>query len=397
MKQLETYLWIALLAIGSTSCEGFFGRKTDLSFIDAPQFQARDVAYVPIQPILDGFFEPTDVIAGYDELIYVVDAGTEEIISLDQSGREQGRFTLPGVEKIAQDRQMNILAIGTLDTTINEVGYTLSTIYRLNLNGPLGYNVSNAQIVEKIVHPFYFKTSFSSLDAEVRFTSIDVMGDNSFYATRIGPRSNENQVGGPDDGVVLFNEDDEYVSNVFISTDVGFFRGYFQDPMCITTYAKPRQSPSVSMSNNFFVAMADPEVPIKVQSIQFFETEFGSSYEVQILDFTDTAEANDFLYRPDRFERPVDMTLTGDGTNYLFVVDQAKDSVYQFTTRGFEGVNPPPGSSEKKNIIASFGGTGEGPTQFNNPTAVAYLDEILYVTDRDNGRLLRFKLTTDID
>ncbi len=397
MKQLSTYLLILAIALGTVSCEGFFGRKTDLSFIDAPQFQARDVAYVPIQPILDGFFEPSDVIAGYDELIYMVDAGTEEIIALDQSGREQGRYTLPGVVKIAQDRQMNILAIGTLDTTINEVDYTLSTIYRLNLNSPLGYNISNARIVEKIIHPFYFKTSFSSLDAEVRFTSLDVKGDNTYYATRIGPRENENQVGGPDDGVVLFNEDDEYVSNVFISTDVGFFRGYFRDPMCITTFAKPRQSPSVSMSSNFFVAMADPEVPIKVQSIQFFETEFGSSYEVQILDFTDTSEANDFLYRPDRFERPVDMTLTGDGTNYLFLVDQAKDSIFQFTTRGFEGVNPPPGSSEKKNIIASFGGTGEGPTQFNNPTAVAYLDEILYVTDRDNGRLLRFKLTTDID
>ncbi len=394
MKNLIVLLFSALLF---TSCEGFFGQKTDLTFIDAPVFQARDVAYVPIQPIIDGFFEPTDVVAGFDELIYVVDAGSEEIIAFDQSGREQGRYRLAGVRKIVQDRQMNILAIAEHDTTINDADYTLAAIYRLNLNSALGYGIKNAQIANKIVHPFYFKTSFSSIDEEVKFTSIDIMGDNSFYATRIGPRDNENQVGGTDDGIVLFNEDDTYVSNVFVSTNSGFFRGYFQTPLCITTLTKPRQSPSVSTSSNFFVAMADPGVSIKVQSIRFIETDFGSSYEVELLDFTDTSEANDFLYRSGRFENPVDMTLTGDGTNYLFVVDDAKDSVYQFTTRGWEGVNPPPGSSETKNIIASFGGTGQGAMQFDKPSAVAYLDRVLYVTDQGNGRLLRFKLTTDID
>jgi len=381
-----------------TGCEGFFGKKTDLEFIDAPQFQARDVAYVPVQPIIDGFLEPTDVIAGYDELIYVVDRGTEEIIGFDQSGREQGRLSVQGVTKIAQDRSLDILAIAEIDTVINSVSYTLSVIHRIDLSTATGvYGISNSKVVNTIVHPFYFKTSFSSLDAEVKFTSIDVMGDNSYYVTREGARDNENQVGGPDDGVILFNEDDEYVSNVFVSTEVGFFRNYFKTPTCITTIAKPRQSPTVSSSSNFYVAMADPTVPIKVQSIQFFESEFGSSYEVEVLDFTDTSEANDFLYRPNRFIDPVDMTLTGDGSNYLFVVDAAKDSVYQFTTRGWEGVNPPPGSSEEKNIIASFGGTGEGPTQFRDPSAVAYLSEILYVCDKGNGRLLRFKLTTDID
>ncbi len=395
MRGISFILIFASLLLNS--CEGFFGKKTDLSFIDAPVFQARDVAYVPIQPIIDGFFEPTDVIAGFDELIYVVDAGSQEIIAFDQSGREQGRYSLKGVTKIIQDRQMNILAIAEHDTTINEADYTLSAIYRLDLNSALGYNIKNAQIINKIVHPFYFKTSFSSIDAQVKFTSVDIMGNNTIYATRTGPRDNENQVGGPDDGIVLFNEKDEYVSNIFVSTNSGFFRGYFKTPLCITTLAKPRQSPSVSLSSNFFVALGDPTVSINVQSIRFTETEFGSSYEVEVLDFTDTSKADDFLYRSNRFENPVDLTMTGDGTNYLFVVDDAKDSIYQFTTRGWEGVNPPAGSSQTKNIIASFGGTGQGATQFNKPSAVAYLDRVLYVTDKGNGRLLRFKLTTDID
>src|SRR5690606_15135578 len=134
-----------------------------------------------------------------------------EIIAFDQSGREQGSFTLLGVTKIIQDRKLNILAIAEFDTVINEASYTLSAIFRLNLNTPAGYGIRNAEITQKIVHPFYFKTSFSALDAEVKFTSVDVMHDNTFYATRVGPRDNENQVGGPDDGIVLFDENDEYV------------------------------------------------------------------------------------------------------------------------------------------------------------------------------------------
>lgn len=394
---MNRILAFAIAIITLTSCEGFFGEKTDLSFIDAPEFQARDVAYVPIQPIIEGFSSPNDVITGYDELIYVVDAGTEEIIAFDQAGREQGRTNVQGVTKIVQDRQLNILAIGELDTIINGNPYTLSTIYRLNLDTEAGFGIQYAEIENKIINPFYFKSSFSTLDAEVKFTSIDVMADNDYYATRTGPRTNTSQVGGPDDGLVLFNYNDEYQSNVFVTTESGFFRDYFKDPMAITTYAKPRQSPSVDESRDFFIAMASEEVPLKVQSLQFIATEFGSSYEVELLGFSDTAEANDFLYRPGRFSNPVDMTLTGDGTNYLFVVDQGKDSIYQFTTKGYEGINPPPGSSETKNIIASFGGTGVSATQFNNPTAVAYHNDILYVTDRDNGRLLRFKLTTDFD
>lgn len=386
-----------MLCTGLVSCEGFFGEKTDLGFIEAPEFQNRAVAYVPIQPVMEGFAEPTDVIVGYDELLYVVDAGTEEVIAFDVAGRELGRTHVQGVTKVAQDRQMNILAIGTFDTVINDNPYTLPAIYRLSLNGALGYGIRYAQVIHKTVNPFYFKSSFSSNDAEVRFSSIDVMADNRYYVTRTGPRDNEVQVGGPDDGILLFDQKDKYVSTVFVTTDAGLSRGYFRTPLCITTMAKPPQSPSVSESQNFFVAMGDPDVPIKVQSVNFIETDFGSSYEVEFLDFSDTAEADDFLYRPGRFDTPADICVTGDGTNHVFVVDSEKDSLYQFTTRGLEGVNPPPGSTEKKNIIVSFGGRGQEALQFNHPSAVTYFDRIVYVADKGNGRILRFRITTDFD
>ena len=78
------------------------------------------------------------------------------------------------------------------------------------------------------------------------------------------------------------------------------------------------------------------------------------------------------------------------------MIDAEKDSLYQFTANGLEGVEPPPASGQTKFIKTSFGGTGIGAAQFNEPAAVAYNNRILYVADNGNSRLLRFKLTLDI-
>lgn len=394
--KLKLYIFLFGLTVLTSACEGFLGKKTDTDFIDPPVFQNRDVAYVPIQPSIEGFASPSDIIIGFDGLIYVVDEGTEEIISLDVSGRELGRINIPGVTKIAQDRRLDILAIGTFDTVINDQNYTLSTIYRLDLNGPTGFGIQFAQIERKLINPFYLKSSFSEADVPVEFTSVDILADNEYYVTRQGERSNVSQVGGPDDAVIFFDNDDNYVSTVFISTGTGLYRDWFRNPSCITTFIKPPQNFNIPDVQRFFVAMTDPIVPVKVQAFEFVQSEFGADYELRILG-SDTTKSDDFLYRLNRFEEPVDMTITGDGSSLLFVVDAAKDSVYQFTLSGLEGVEPPPGASSNRNVIVSFGGTGQGPTEFNRPSAVAYDDEILYVADQGNGRILRFRLTTDFD
>ena len=69
----------------------------------------------------------------------------------------------------------------------------------------------------------------------------------------------------------------------------------------------------------------------------------------------------------------------------------------KFTNEGYEGVNPPAFSKDRKQILSSFGGRGINLNQFNNPSGVAYYDKIVYVADAGNARVLRFKLTTDFD
>lgn len=376
------------------SCEGFLGKKTDLDFIETPEFQIRDISYVPIQPALDQFVRPVDITTGFDELMYVVDEATEEIISLDESGRELGRFKVQGVTSVAQDRRLNLLAIGTKTVTISDsVNFDVACIYRISLQGNVGYGIRHAKVVNEIVHPFYYKTTFSSTDPKVSFNVIGVLKDNSFYVTRTGVGGNN--FDGPDDAVLLFDNKDKFITPIAVSSNGSLYRDYFKQPFGLFTTTQPPQI-FAGGGNDFMFSSIAPDGVIKVQYIQYVETEFGATYNATVLPSNED-EAEGFLTYPYRFEEPKGITISGDGTNHIFVTDAKKDSLYLFSVNGYEGVKPPPGYSTNKYINVSFGGTGEGLTQFREPRGVAYKNQVVYVADAGNGRVLRFKLTSDFD
>jgi hypothetical protein len=111
----------------------------------------------------------------------------------------------------------------------------------------------------------------------------------------------------------------------------------------------------------------------------------------------DQSKASSFLYKPYRFSRPTDVYIAGDQTGYIFVVDGNKDSLFQFTSRGYEGVNPPANYGSTKQIYASFGGKGQGLFNFDEPSGVCYFKRMVFVADKNNNRICRFKLSTDLE
>lgn len=396
MKILKNLIVLFIGVSALTSCENYLGDETDLSFIEVPEQSYREVAYVPVQPILNQFVFPTDIIAGFDELVYVVDNGTQEIIALDESGKELGRKFIPGVKAVAQDRRLNLLAIGTFTDTLNGNSVDRSCIYRLNLSSTFGYGIQYAEITDSIIHPFYFKTTATSLDADVQFNRITVLSDNKYYVSRSGPRNSATQSGGPDDAILLFDQNDRFETPITVSDNRGAqFPTYFNSPFAISSLAKPPQV-SVDTRGDFLFTSLDPDGVLKVQQIQKFESVDGVAYTPKVDWSADRTQADNFINEPFKFQEPVGVEFAGDGTNFIFVVDRAKDSLYQFTANGLEGVQPPPASGETKYVRTSFGGRGIGPLQFNQPMAVAYQEPILYVADAGNGRVLRFVLTLNI-
>ena len=385
-------LAVLVLPVILSSCDGYFGKKNDPSFIDVPIENQRQVAYVPIQPVWDGFVSLSDVSVGFDELIYMVDEATSEIISYDQAGNELGRLEVPGVTQVEQDRSLDLLAIGTFDT----LGVSLSCIYRIELKNSGGYGLSNAVIENKIVHPFYFRVNVSlGSDELVTLNSIGVRSDNSYYVARSGPGGS--QIFGPDDAIILFDSEDNFQTSISVNVGGSVLRDYFQAPVAIASLSQPPQYSQIGISDDFVFCSLNEPTALKVQYINYTETDNG--LDVTLREFTttgDTSQADGFLYTPNRFAAPVDVAIATDD-NYAFIVDSEKDSVFQFTLTGLEGVPAPVGSTSNKNVKVSFGGSGNSLTQFDQPVAVAYFREILYVADRGNQRVLRFKLTTDFD
>lgn len=391
--KISTLLFVAILLAG---CKGFFGEKTDLSFIEIPDANTEIVSFIPIQPPLSGFLELTDVSAGFDELIYAVDAGREEVVAFDQAGRNLGSIKVKGARTVIQDRKLELLVCGTFDTLVNGTLYRLAALYRINQTNGGQLGVSSARIVNRIIHPFYFRTALVPNDTLVRFKKAAMLSDNSYYVVRTGPSNGSAQIGGPDDNVLKFSASDQFITPASVQTIAGLYQDYFKKPVNIVSRMQPPQSPVVSNSGDFIVAMADPNLSFRLQYIRFFTGADGSGYEVNT-DFlqTDPVKADGFAGQPGRLVSPEGLAFAGDGSNMIFVTDSQKDSVYQFLINGAEGVTPPPGATGTRNIRVSFGGTGTGPMQFRSPKAVAWLNRTLYVADSGNGRISRFKLSTD--
>ncbi len=397
MNRFSIYIVLIITSVFA-ACEKPLGDKTDLGFIDVPNYDEQPIAFVPILPEIKITGNPQDITVGYDELLYVADPSANKITCFDQSGRKLSERNIQGVKALAMDRSLDLLAVGTKDTLINGVNYTLDAIYRLQLTAGGGYGLASAAIVKIIMHPFYFKTTFTTSDTSVHINGISVMADNTYYITRSGPSNNTSQIGGPDDAILVFNQNDKFITTVNVTTEQGLISDYFKKPFAISTLAKAPQTTNVRTGGDFLFTSISNSTTIKAQYIRFESSDFGSSYSLNTsLAGQDTSRADGFIYTPNRFVNPRGITIAGDGSNYIFVSDAARDSVYLFTLNGLEGVQPPPGYSSKKNIKVSFGGRGSGPKQFRNPTALAYYGQTLYVCDAGNGRILRYKLSTEFD
>jgi hypothetical protein len=401
ISTLKAILSLSLL-MSFASCSNFFGEETKIDFIVPPDTSAVGVSYVPVLPNITGFGFPTQILAGNDQLLYVVDSAKQEIVSLNQAGVVLGRLRIPGVTALAQDRTLDLLALGkdSVNTgTPSEPRYTLlTTIYRIGLKNTT-YGLANAVVKKKITHPFYFTQNLgvNALPEAIRFTSIAVLPDNRYYVVRTGP-SKDLLTGTPDDGVLLFDAEDKFITTIDVAGDGGAsFSDFFKKPFAIATYPPVGNVISATETADFVVANIDAvqDIVLKVKVIQANAGEEGISYSVKPLPTSGVAGAAGYLYAANRFLSPKGLAIASDETKYIFVTD--RDSLYQFSPEGVEGVRLRASSINKGYNKVSFGGRGSGPYQFNTPRGIAYSNRIVYVADAGNGRIVRYKLTTDFE
>lgn len=425
---VSRYLFLLLIPF-LAGCESLFGSKSD-DTLDAIFREGRIdptavdvVGYVPVQPFFqEGFggrFEaPKDIYVGYDGFLYVVDNRGLHI--LDLSGRPQALISqvngqpLKDATNVIQDRRLQIYVTARRDTTVEGRLRTLPVVYRFS-----GVTEGQPRLEHTIWHPFSDRNRSIVLrnpqdfDEQVRFTGVAVRFDNQIYVSRSGP--NISALPTSLNTVMEFTAAGVNTSSItsLSGTRPSLTSSVF--PTAVLTTVHPPQRTSFPASLDFFVAqspyppgtepanrLTQAEIPYSVLSIRVQNTADGLLYTpnanfLGAAQVRDTTRGKRYLYDLFRFTVPTGMTFAADGTNYLFVIDGAKDSLFVFNAAGIEGVAPPPGSRDPRPVIVSFGGRGDNLLRFNNPQGVAYNNRIVYVADTGNNRISRFRLNTDFE
>ncbi|MBP9689099.1 MAG: hypothetical protein KBE91_05755 [Bacteroidia bacterium] len=367
-----------------------------------PNLIPNNVGYVPQFPFFTGFLNPVDVYVGYDELVYVVDDRGLNI--LDQTGKLAQVINIPGATDVTQDRHLHTYVIGRIEDPI--LG-NRAAIYHLT-NTATG----NYQIIDTLIHPLNDDSRRATSnrqadDQAVQFTGIATLHDNTVYVTRTGPRNDVNSFVRPDNGVLVYDADGK---NIGFATGLSPINSSLKSALgisSIATYsAPPQRIQGMSTSKSFLITQADGNQNVEYRTLMinvFDDPELGTQYaeSPQFLSF-DFNKADRFLYQSFRFKKPEDCYIAPDNLGYMFVVDSETDSLYIFTPQGSEGVNPPANSGITKQLIVSFGGsasdgTNTGPFSFNDPSGVCYNRRTIYVADKKNNRICRYKLSTDLE
>lgn len=409
-------LLLACCLLVAAGCDDLLGTKTDATTDEI--FEAgrrepglvKEVEYVPLFPFFQqagdgGALEaPQDVYVGYDEFIYVVDARGLHV--LDLAGRAAAFVPIPGGgTSVVQDRRLDLYVTARRDTTLNGRTWNLPVVLRYS-----GVTTGAPQLVDILWHPFDDDSrkftrpdpSDDFQDEAVAFTGVAVLPNNGLYVARRGPVNEAaNRAIRPQNAVLLFSPEGVNTRILPLSATRESLRSSI-NPADVLTFVHPPQRQSFGTREDFLVAQAGPASPLRfsVLSILVEETINGIEYrpDAAKLQVAEDPEAGaGFLYEEFKFENPSDLAYAADGTNYLFVLDAGKDSLFTFTARGVEGVAPPPGATSTRPVVVSFGGTGDGALQFRNPQGVAYFGRIVYVADTGNDRISRFRLNTDFE
>lgn len=422
---LSVFIFIGLVSSG---CSDIFGSKNDPTNAEIfregsidPTLETVD-GYAPVLPFWGDFDEPNDVHVGFDTFVYVTD--NEGVHLLDRADLSP-RITLPirGAVAVTQDRLLNVYVAARIDTIVQSISPTtvwdLPAVFKIqNLNG-----AGDLIIVDTLIFPFD-DASLSTSTAQnarlnknnpnnyeqVRITGLTILADNNIYVSRTGPLNSTQNVAAPDNTVLEFAPISEGGEPTLKMRNIRQIRTLNPTTpslrsavglSSISSFVTPPQRDTKTNDRSFIITQAAQSVNIdfRVLWIEAVETTDGLIFQQRSsLLGRDTSQATGFLYDPGKFTSPADVTFSGDDRAFIFVVDSEQNMLYQFQSNGQEGVNPPAGADQRsKKIIVSFGGLGNGPKQFNEPSGVAFFRNIIYITDKNNNRISRFKLTSDFE
>ena len=350
---------VILLAVSLYSC----APKTDLSqypiTTDPNPVSVNDTNYIQQSPTWNQFNGPEDILIGKEPLIYVADTQNNLIVQLDLSGLQIGALPCSHPRALSQDNNFDLLVIA--DSVLSVTNDTISVLYRVKTVAAGGI-ITNAQKIALITSDY--PTPLTS--RQRKFTGVSTFPDNTYIVSRIGPNNSSSL--DPDNAIIKLR-------GIASVTSVTVLTGFQSQGNGV--YSIDKVSSLWTAQNNntdFLLTRNTSDYGFKAEWFQYDNV--NGAYLPKYL-----PEANTDFTRI-QLSAPEDITL--DNNSNIFIVDAGNDSLYKFNSSG-------------KKLKESFGGTGVSVNHLNHPKGVAFFNKVLYIADTGNNRIVRYKLSTDLN
>jgi len=336
-----------------------------------------DPEYVQLNPPLDAangynFNQPSGIYYGIDNFLYIADTDNNRIVMMDAGGTIQGvsQF-IEHPEAITQNDSLQLLVVNKTNR-----------VFRIKLF-EYNHQIGSAPI----------DTVFTQASRPARqFTGITVYNGFEYYVTVMEENSTQlrsfiydfwpdHKLKGP----LPFEENGSGLFSVLKPTAIVSVRERYLDISSNAEDTKAFLFCQTGFSNEFGF-----QSYYKVQSIA------TTLFEGQEILIPNTILIGTDIYDFEKYYNPQDITI--DRSGFVFVVDagpdtsQVQNSPYQ---PGFYRFAP---SGKQQQAVL---GLGSGEAKFNNPggiavSPIAEVDQIVYVADKGNNRILLFQLSSEL-
>lgn len=328
-----------------------------------------DTSYVQVQPSFGTFVGAEDVFIGRDQLLYVADTRANRVVMMNRAGQQLSSRSLLHPISLGQNTKLDLYVGGEILTSN---GDTVGAIFRLRLYST---NPDSAHRLDLAPIDTVWK---EPARPHRRFPGIAVFDDNTFLVTRSAtPFPDNTSTIDPDARVLLFNK-----NNSFITPLPSFTSGSGGG---IATINMPAGIASIPGSLDFVVIQSAADtLPVGLQyGALWMRYERSSEFEgwVPKYDPANSLDRGVDFIKSYRYFLPTAVAID-PARKDVFVADAALDSVFKFNSRG-------------RFKAESFGFVRSGGAM-TRPTGLAFFERVLYVLDANSGRILRYRLTTDI-
>lgn len=379
MKRLLAGSLIALFAaMALYSC----GEKMKLPTEVPPGGNLGDTLYLMINPPWDSqhgynFSGARAIYFGKDTYLYVADTGNNRILQYDAAGTLHGEFAVDHPISVSQDELMRLLVVSGE-----------KKIYRINV-GPNGDRM--ARLVFDYEHILYSDTTIlkhrNMITSSDRFVSItDIPENDKSYFVAVSSDSINN-------GRVLWfwgsADEREYCDSLFDRKFSDVAADTFSNPVVITgngitTTTRPNFIYSYEIGNVTHLIVCQDSGSYPVHDMVFQRQVWDRHW---VFNYSHNPSDADILSRG-FFDRPTGAAVDPQGN--IYVVDSGENrgcGAYKFSRQGV--------------LLETMCEPDSVDNMFTAPSGITYDiygdRRTVFVADTGNNRILRFKLSTDLE